>query len=216
MMIRMFSLIIVSATIFGFMVPTYALTFSDDFNDGNADGWWLAYNPRGIYGNWRVENGTLAQDSGGDHHFALVENMLISDQSIETRVITTGYGGVALWYQDSSNFITVSIYPNSAGINVVEVVDGGWSESNYVWTQDYKWYDLRVEANSATGELGIYLDDTYILTYSTSTPYRTGLSGVTSGNAGGYFDDFRVASKNTTPVPNPSTMLLLGSGILGL
>ena len=45
-----------------------------------------------------------------------------------------------------------------------------------------RWYNLKVDADSATGELAIYLDDAYIFTYFASTPYRSGLSGVISGN----------------------------------
>ena len=36
------------------------------------------------------------------------------------------------------------------------------------------------------------MDDTYIFTYNATTPNRTGQSGVTSGNGGAYFDDFKL------------------------
>ena len=90
---------------------------------------------------------------------------------------------------------------------VSEIIDGAGSDFYYgSRTVHNTWYDLSVDADSASGELGIYLDDTYIFSYYASTPYRTGLSGVSSGNGGAYFDNFQI-----TPVPSA---VILGS--LGL
>lgn len=82
-----------------FVSPVQAATLIDDFNDGNADGWWFGpshANPN-VYGNWRVENGVLVQDVGGDGMIALLENYYISDQTTETQIKyndPAGYGGV--------------------------------------------------------------------------------------------------------------------------
>jgi hypothetical protein len=168
-------------------VNAYQETFFDDFNDGNTDGWWLSEK-----GQWSIENDTLKQDKDGeDHVLGLVENLIISDQVIETEVYTPGYGGIALWYQDKFNYIDILIYPFSSGIYLVERFDGEVKKYQYGFTtRHYTWYDLRIEADSKTGELDIYIDGTYIFTYQTTTTKREGLSGVSSGNGGANFDDF--------------------------
>ena len=46
--------------------------FTDNFDDGNADGWLLAPNRYDQYGNWSVENGSLLQNTPGDGYIILV------------------------------------------------------------------------------------------------------------------------------------------------
>jgi len=153
-----------------------ASTFFDDFNDGNADGW-SAHSPypgRSDFGNWRVEDGIVKQDNGGDHN---------------------GYAGITVWYQDDKNWVDV-FYPYGIGFRVMEVIDGNFYYGDYPTIfSERKWQDLKIDANSITGELAIYLDDEYIATHTVVTPNRTGLSGISSGNAGGSFDDFSLTSK---------------------
>lgn len=210
-------------TILGLAVTTYAGTFFDNFNDGNADGWWLGYSHHtGVAGNWRVEDGILLQDQGGDGFIALVENLPISNQSIETQLMHkgySGYGGVTIWYQDRYNWIAVRIYPAADGVWVNESINGGGTESYYPHlfsVYEAIWYNLRVDVDSANGKLAVYLDDTYLFTYDANTPYRTGLSGLFSGNTGAYFDNFSLTSTDIPPIPEPAAVLLIGSGLLGL
>ena len=203
--------------VLGFAVTTDAHTFYDNFNDGNARGWELLPGARGLPALWSVEDGMLVQTGTDDYITALVKNLFLSDQSIEVQVSTYGYAGVVLWRQDSSNFVSVSINPVSTGLMIIEGFDGQLNELRYESrTNALQVYDLRVDADSATGQLAVYLDDAYIFTYNTSSPHRTGLSGVFAGNEVGYFDDFSLTSHHVSPVPEPSTLLLLGSGLGGL
>ena len=197
-------------------VPTtqsYAGSFTDNFYDGNADGWVF---PRG---QWSVENGTLVQRSFGDGNRALVDNLLISNQVIETQLSSAGYSGVVLWHQDD-HWVAINLACQS-GIAVTQFFDGNYYQYVYGgYYIDARWYDVRVDADSTSGELDIYVNDyiydPLIFTYQTSTPYRTGLSGLWSGNEVGYFDNFRLTSDDIAPVPEPSTMFLLASGLAGL
>jgi len=189
-------------TIFGLTVPIYAGTFFDDFNDGNADGWIFPYEPSRSQGPglWSVENGTLVQRFFGDGNAGLVDNLFISDQVIETQVSTLGYAGIVLWYQ-VNKYVAVNLN-RASGIWVHEQMgETGYGYPYNYWIGGDTWYDLRVEANSATGELAVYLNDVYLFTHLASTPYRTGLSGIWSGNEVGNFDNFRLTSNDIPSIP---------------
>lgn len=74
-----------------------ATSFFDDFDDGDTDGWDFSQTlglPLNI-GNWRVEGGTLAQDSGFDGVVALLESFQITDQTVETDLKLNGPSGGA-------------------------------------------------------------------------------------------------------------------------
>ena len=188
-------------------------TFFDDFNDGDTEGWWLSSS-----GNWSIENGSLRQDNQGNNEDwvkGLVENLEISNQIIETKVNTQGYGGVVFWYQDDVNYFSVIIYPLRRGLNINEgKEEGGVSlRYNFPTTHD-TWYTLRVNVNSVTGLIDIYIDGSYIFTYKATTMICTGKSGVVSGNGGAYFDDFKIT--NVFPPAVSGCMKLHGESYEGI
>src|SRR3989338_1307800 len=92
------------------------ITFSDNFNDGNTNGWWLGYSHHtpSVNGNWRIENGTLVQDAPGDAFIALVQGLMVSTQTISADILpyqVAGYAGFTLWYQNPQNWTSVFLYP---------------------------------------------------------------------------------------------------------
>lgn len=188
---------------------SFAGTFSDNFDDGNADGWWLGYSigQPSLYGNWRVENGTLAQDSGLDGVVALVNDLQITDQTVETDLKLngpSGGGGVTFWFQNNNTLALVAL--SNGTLTVGEVEEGTWHSTGYSYpfsVNDNKWVNLKVDANSSTGELNVYVDNVYVLTHFLTTTHRTGQTGVFHGNAGGYFDNFSITSSSITdPLTN--------------
>lgn len=180
--------------------PKPPTTFLDDFNDGDTVGWSLtALNwPGGYVGNWRVENGVLVQDCMGDHVKALVENLVLSSQRIEAsmNVHPYGYGGITIWYQDPGHWVDVWSYPGYGRIEVWEQnfdLDPVYSQTMYdFYYPGGGWNRLRVDADSRTGALKIYMDDVLLFTHQTTIAERSGLSGLNSGNYGTFFDDFKV------------------------
>jgi hypothetical protein len=182
-----------------------AATLIDDFNDGNADGWvsYPSLKEPWVYGNWRVENGVLVQDTGYDGVIALLENFTISDQTVETKLKLngpSGGGGITFWFQNDNNGVFVSV--SNGQIEAAEVVDGVWYTTYYPFNfniNENRWVTLKVDANSVSGELNIYADGVYFTTYNVKTQNRSGRTGVINGNAGGYFDDFKLYSNDVPP-----------------
>ena len=192
---RIFSLLFgVVLIIVGINQPCHAYSFSDDFNDGDLDGWTFASRDDRSGDpalNWIVEDGKLLEDSGWDAQFALVENLSLSSQSIEVQAHILGFAGITLWYKDINNFVTIGSYQSGAAIYVGEMIKGIGYTSTYSYSGSQSvFFDFRVDANSSTGELDFYVGGEYVFTHKAKTRTRTGLSGLLSGNGGGYFDNF--------------------------
>lgn len=179
--------------------------FSDNFDDGDAVGWsFTAFGYPGAhtYGNWWVESGTLFETAGSDNNMALVADRVFSSQSVETGLSIYGYVGITIWYQDAGHMVDVVVCPTyREGMRVVEFnSDEFTSDGSSFLATEYPFrfqqsvrYRLRVDANSKSGVLNVYMDDVLLFTHKTTTTERTGLSGLMSGNAGGEFDDFKIS-----------------------
>ena len=189
---------------FGIAGNCKAAVFTDDFNDGNADGWTAvtADAPGSSVGDWRVEDNMVREYSlEGDYKF-LKDNLEFGNQIVESNVSSNpgaGWGGVTFWYENFNNWTDVFLYPgySSNSLWVIEFIEGIPYTYKYpLTTSTSTWYSLKVDANSSTGELKIYLDNEYILAHTAITTHRTGRSGFTTGNNGANFDDFRVSWVN--------------------
>jgi len=200
------TLTIVFCGLFLLTSSVQATEFSDNFNDGNANGWELGYTlgPPLNIGNWRVEDETLVQDSGFDGVLALVENLQVSDQTTEAQLKLngpSGGGGIVIWFQDTANFAYIVL--SNGRIEVAEVINGVWTSTLHDFTysvNENRWVDLKVEANSSNGNLGVYADDNLLFTDHLNTLNRVGQSGLVHGNAGGYFDNFNITYPDLSPL----------------
>lgn len=183
--------------VFQLATKVEALGFSDNFDDNNTDGWVSFPQSTGYStGNWRASGGILLEDAGNDHYKFLADGLDLEVQTIEGRLLVNsfGYAGITVWHKDIDNWVDILIYPdhNPNSLRVIEYVNG--VSVVYVLypltSLSNTWYTLRVDSNSVTGELKIYLDGQLIKTHVVTTASRLGLSGFNSGNAGGKFDDF--------------------------
>jgi len=181
--------------------PAAPPSFSDNFNGGHLARWW--FDPPNATPSWRIDDHVLLSPVGD--HKALVDQMVFSSQTIQTSVYLTpdlfgAFGGVTLWYQDATNYVSVVVYPAEGSITLYEVIDGIATVGHYggrTWIG--QWYRLRVNADSVTGAMAIYLDGVYAGTHVVQTDIRSGFSGLCTGNGDvdidytAAFDNFKVA-----------------------
>ncbi len=139
----------------------------------------------------------LVQDKQGDGFIGLLDNFYMSDQVVETRLKfngPAGYGGIIFWLQNYQNSVNINVYPGSGGIWGSEIINGVGYATFYPYDINYNdnlWYTLKVEADSISGNILVYVNDVYLFTYTATTPNRTGQTGLINGNSGGYFDNFK-------------------------
>jgi hypothetical protein len=197
------------ALLFGLIItPTYAANFTDDFNDGNADGWINGTNCSSPgwcrFGNYRVVDNQVTNDEGGDGQLFLAQDYPVTNHTVEAKVLwhDNGYTGLAVWYLNDDNWVTIG-YPLQNRIVVGEKWCYGpelcGRDENVISTTyphpftTRTMQTMKVVANSLTGELSVYLDGEYLFTHTVGpSTHREGLSGFMSGNAGGTFDDFKL------------------------
>jgi hypothetical protein len=110
-----------------------------------------------------------------------------------------GYGGIVVWYHDANNWISVFLYPYLQKIGVYSNINGSKTENYYPFSSLAQTaYHLKVAANSDTGVITVFVDDSQEVVHTTNSIYRTGLSGVNCGNAGAIFDNLSITPEGST------------------
>jgi formylglycine-generating enzyme required for sulfatase activity/N-acetylneuraminic acid mutarotase len=180
-------------------VPPPGAIYSDDFSNGNnLDDYQIVVNDTRMTPNWRIENGKLTQDAGNDHNFLLIKDMQHSNQVISTDVSTHdtgGYGGVVFWYHDAANWASVYLYPaDQQTISVYSSVNGTIAQKRYPFTcANNTVYRLQVLADSDAGKVTVFVNGSQQFEHTITATYRSGLTGLNSGNAGATFDNFSIS-----------------------
>jgi hypothetical protein len=188
-------------------LKTYASsnTFTYDFNDGNLNAWDInqTLNLSSNYGNWRIENHILLQDSGFDGVLALLNNNQFATQKTEADFKLngpSGTSGIVIWFQDTSNFVYIIL--SNGHVEVAQRLNSNWSTNLYDYNyniNDNRWVHFKLEANSANGELKVYADNNLIVNKIVSTTKRLGQTGIVQGNAGASVDNF-ILTTNGKPL----------------
>ncbi|MFI5915931.1 polysaccharide lyase family 1 protein [Dactylosporangium sp. NPDC051541] len=183
-----------------------ATLFSDDFNDGNANGWSTSG------GSWSAGSGAYAQSSSSASAKALAGSTTWSTTTVTARVTASTFGGsasrgigVAARAQSSSNFYALVLTANAVQIRkgaTTTLASAPFSAATGTA------YTLSLAANGSalTGSV----NGTQVVA-ATDTSYSTGRVGLLANYVAGAFDDVVVsdaagpAPTSASPTPSVST-----------
>lgn len=165
-----------------------SVLFSDDFDDGNANGWSVST------GNWSVNNQeylvtNYGITSAGDSGWA--------DYSVEAMVepITADYSCLLGRFQDASNFYQIEVHAANDEVGLWKNVGGTWTQlDSYSTTINTNtWYELKLEMDGTS--IKGYFNGSLVVS-ATDSSHSSGKVGVRANNDT-RFDDIE-ASEITT------------------
>ena len=214
---------LVSLVFLGLTATAQATIWTDNFDDGVADGWTVRK------GTWLVDAGQYKSNAGENYWTASTFDAAGSS-------FTTGYGktdfkrdyigtetleGIHFGYVPNSTMWFAGVYeyaPENA--HVIFIRPYTWTGTD--WSPSASGTNLPIPALTAGSWYNLLLEvsDTEAkLTLGGNSVTRT-LAGVPAGNIGlgssvGWtsFDNWEAGNQ---PIPEPTSLLLLGSGLIGL
>ena len=190
--------------------PTAPQIFSDNFNDGTADGWTQQM------GSWAVLNGEYRVSVGIENGISTVNGLSLADCVIQTQVRFTdsvGYrAGIVFRYLDNQHYYSFEISNeyNKIELHKYSPANPAYGEvipptygSNLIAIDPNVNYQLRLEVVGSS--FSAYLDGKKVLS-GTDDSYSKGLVGLRARRADARFDYFLVNSDIQTPSLTTSYM----------
>jgi hypothetical protein len=189
-----------------------AALFSDDFDDGNDDGWTVQAGDWSVipeYSHYRVVypgSGTGSRRS----YYSTMTSTTWTDYAIQARVkvetptANDRWGMLMVRWQDSDNYYYLA-FQGDGRLRIRKYVGGSSSTMGTVdpgLSRD-TWYTLTLEVSGATSPtLRAYLGNTAVLTVTdtTGSPFTTGTCALGSYQGTAQFDDVVVTEGGTSTV----------------
>jgi serine/threonine protein kinase len=179
-------------------VPTSAILYTEDFEDGVADGW-ITY-----VGTWSVEeedNNYFWSGAGPENYpqawFGGSEKTDWIDYAFESRIrFVNGTVFICVRAAEGGAFYTAYIESNSDWVEFAEYDGSKWVSFEIGVNHSIianRWYVVRFEINDDT--LSLFIDDRLVLTGQASQPAVRDYGGIGYYLGGGeeiHFDDIRV------------------------
>lgn len=192
-----------------FSTASAAALFSDNFEDGNADGWTTQN------GTWSVvkDGGSYVYyQSSTDEGRASTGSQSWTDYSVSTDVKVDNWNGsnrtyVAGRYKDGNNFYAASLYNSSGGtLEIRKKVSGSTTtlatKTNFGLAAG-TWYTVKLEIIGTS--IKMYINGTLQLT-ATDSSLTSGGIGLVAYKTVAKFDNVSVTDSATaTPTPTPTS-----------
>lgn len=171
--------------------------WSDDFEDGNIDGWTIIDAAPGQQSNWYLEDGYLIQTSnigaellGTD---AVAGDVSWTDYTMVTDLAVTDddYIGVMVRYQDPDNYYRLLISSQSSIIRFDKRLNGTFEN---LYRLDMMWPKCRIEVaiDVRGSNMTIFLDKHKMFTVNDSSIPNGKIGFVSYYNTGAFFNEVAV------------------------
>lgn len=177
-----------------------ATLFSDDFNDGNANGWTKSG------GSWAVAGGEYQQTGTGADAKAQAGSTSWTAQSVSARVRPLAFGnssrsvGVQARAQNMTNFYSL-VLTGSGSVQLRRTVGGGTTTLASAAIGSGTWFTLQLNASGAS--LSGSVNGVQLVSASDSA-LASGRAGLITSYASAAFDDVIVSDTVVTPPSSPT------------
>ena len=186
-----------------------SVLLSDDFNDGNIDGW-IVKNNGTDSPNWYVSGGELIQDvyvsgqtpDGYDiGTYVHLSGFNYQDGEIRVKLKSQGVDGIGVMfrYQDDNNYYRFAMSKRQGYRKLEKRVGGSFSElaSDTIAYTPNTWYDVAIV--NVGSIILVYLDGEPILAATDDALTQGSVALYNSRNDFSEFDDVQVVSPPTDP-----------------
>ena len=178
-------------------------TFSDDFDDGTADGWTI------VEGLWGVTNGEFVESSDAGGHNIVVHGPNIVDFLLTAQLRTTDDDdiGLVFWFQDRDNFYFVTLNDQNDRIQLRKRAAGAFHTLASVTANSYiKGVPLEVGIRAQQTRLQVFLNGRTII--------DTNVAEVTGGVIGLYARSNKFAAFDNVRVMAVGSLKPIGGNLI--